>query len=44
MKYHYAGSVDDKLHGVCKAGVKYHPGAVEAWEEAGFKIPACAKS
>ena len=44
MRYHYAGNVDDKLHGVCKAGIKYHPGAVAAWEEAGFKIPACAKS
>jgi len=44
MRYHYAGSVDDKLHGVCKVGMKYHPGAVEAWEEAGFKVPACAKS
>jgi hypothetical protein len=44
MKYHFAGNVDDKIHGVCKVGVKYHPGAVEAWEEAGFKIPACAKS
>ena len=44
MRYHYAGNVDDKLHGVCKAGLKYHPGAVAAWEAAGFKIPACAKS
>ena len=23
--------------------MKYHPGAVAAWEEAGFKIPDCAK-
>jgi len=43
MKYAYAGSVDDKVHRVCKAGVKYHQGAIEAWEEAGFKIPKCAK-
>lgn len=43
MKYGYAGTTDEKHHRICKGGLKYHPGAVEAWEEAGFKIPACAK-
>lgn len=37
------GSVDDSKMGMCNAGVKFHPGAVEAWEEAGHKIPDCAK-
>ena len=37
------GKTDDKLMGLCNAGVTYHPGAVEAWEEAGHKIAACAK-
>ncbi len=30
--------------GMCGANpLKYHPGAVAAWEEAGYKVPACAK-
>ena len=30
--------------GMCGAlEIKYHPGAVAAWEEAGFQIPDCAK-
>ncbi|MBT3990277.1 MAG: C4-dicarboxylate ABC transporter substrate-binding protein [Rhodospirillaceae bacterium] len=37
------GNVDDKNFNFCKAGIKFHPGAVEAWEEAGHKIIACAK-
>ena len=37
------GKTGDKLMGRCNAGVTYHPGAVEAWEEAGHKIAACAK-
>ena len=37
------GSTDNAEMGYCKVGVKFHPGAVEAWEEAGRKIPACAK-
>ena len=37
-----AGSAGDS--GFCGAvGMKYHPGAVAAWEEAGVKIPDCAK-
>ncbi len=37
------GNVDDKNFNYCKAGIKFHPGAAEAWEEAGHKIIACAK-
>ncbi len=37
------GNTDLKRMGYCKCGVKFHPGAVEAWEEAGRKIPDCAK-
>ena len=37
-----AGSAGDS--GFCGAvGMKYHPGAVAAWEEAGVSIPDCAK-
>lgn len=38
----YGQIVDSKM-GMCRAGVKLHPGAIEAWEEAGFKVDACAK-
>jgi len=37
------GTIDDAKMGMCNAGVKFHPGAVEAWEEAGHSVPACAK-
>ena len=38
------GNPDGNRMGFCKkVGVKFHPGAVEAWEEAGRKIPDCAK-
>ena len=37
------GTVDNKEHGICNGGVKLHPGAVEAWEEAGHKVADCAK-
>jgi TRAP-type uncharacterized transport system substrate-binding protein len=37
------GEIADSKMGMCRAGVKLHPGAVEAWEEAGFKVDACAK-
>ena len=30
------GSTDNAEMGYCKVGVKFHPGAVEAWEEAGI--------
>ena len=38
------GNTDPAKTGLCGAvPVKYHPGAVAAWEEAGHKIPDCAK-
>ena len=38
------GVLDAVESGFCGAmPLKYHPGAVAAWEEAGFKIPDCAK-
>ena len=37
------GNVADKNFNFCRAGIKFHPGAVEAWEEAGHKIVTCAK-
>ncbi len=37
------GSVDNDRMGMCNARVKLHPGAVEAWEEAGHKVADCAK-
>ncbi|MDP6427600.1 MAG: TAXI family TRAP transporter solute-binding subunit [Rhodospirillales bacterium] len=37
------GQVADKKMGLCKPGILYHRGAFEAWEEAGYKLPACSK-
>ena len=38
------GEIEPKTTGMCGAvPIKYHPGAVAAWEEAGFTVPACAK-
>ena len=38
------GNTDAKRMGFCgPVGVKFHPGAIEAWEEAGRKIADCAK-
>lgn len=35
---------DDPTAGVCgPSPYKYHPGAIRAWEEAGYTIPDCAK-
>lgn len=35
---------DDPASGVCgPSPYKYHPGAIRAWEEAGYSIPDCAK-
>ena len=45
----YAGNVnydvvDADVTGLCNGlSLKYHPGAVAAWEEAGYAIPDCAK-
>lgn len=38
------GVLDQKVAGLCGPNpVKFHPGAVRAWEEAGFTVPGCAK-
>lgn len=38
------GVLDPKVAGLCGPNpVKFHPGAVRAWEEAGHTIPECAK-
>ncbi len=37
------GKIDDKTMALCNAGTKLHPGAVEAWEEAGYKVDDCMK-
>lgn len=39
------GEVDIATSGMCGANpMKYHPGAVRAWEEAGFDIDDCAEA
>lgn len=36
--------MDPKLSGMCGLNpLKFHPGAVAAWEEAGYRVPDCAK-
>jgi TRAP-type uncharacterized transport system substrate-binding protein len=37
------GEISNARMGMCRAGVKLHAGAVEAWEAAGFKVDDCAK-
>ncbi|MEM7210486.1 MAG: TAXI family TRAP transporter solute-binding subunit [Pseudomonadota bacterium] len=38
------GETDPAITGMCGLNpIKYHPGAVAAWEEAGYSIPDCAK-
>ena len=38
------GNIDVKVAGLCGPNpVKFHRGAVRAWEEAGHKVPDCAK-
>lgn len=40
----WLGETDTAITGLCgPMPIKYHPGAVRAWEEAGFTIPECAK-
>ncbi len=39
----YFGQIDDKKMALCNAGAKLHPGSVEAWEEAGYKVADCMK-
>lgn len=36
------GNIDNDKMGICSAKVKFHPGAVEAWQEAGFTVAECA--
>ena len=44
MSYSGVGEIDPAKTGMCGAvPVKYHPGAVAAWEESGRKVPDCAK-
>lgn len=38
------GDVSEQANGLCGANiVKFHPGAVRAWEEAGYTLPDCSK-
>lgn len=40
----YLGETDPALTSLCgPMPIKYHPGAVAAWEEAGYTLPDCAK-
>ncbi|WP_347919215.1 TAXI family TRAP transporter solute-binding subunit [Paracoccus marcusii] len=44
MRYVLLGAIDAAETGMCGPNpVKYHPGAVAAWEEAGYTVPDCAK-
>lgn len=44
MKNVYLGETDISFTALCgPMPIKYHPGAVAAWEEAGYSIPDCAK-
>lgn len=41
----WLGETDPAKTGMCGPNpIKYHPGAVRAWEEAGYSLPDCAKS
>ena len=40
----WLGETDTAKTGMCGPNpIKYHPGAVRAWEEAGYTLPDCAK-
>lgn len=40
----WLGETDQAITGMCGPNpLKYHPGAVRAWEEAGYTLPDCAK-
>ncbi|WP_126979077.1 TAXI family TRAP transporter solute-binding subunit [Frigidibacter oleivorans] len=44
MRYVLLGAIDAEDTGMCGPNpIKYHPGAVAAWEEAGYTVPDCAK-
>ena len=44
MAHVAVGEIDPAVTGMCGPNpIKYHPGAVAAWEEAGHKVPDCAR-
>lgn len=44
MRLALLGKIDAAETGMCGPNpIKYHPGAVAAWEEAGYTVPDCAK-
>lgn len=44
MENAWIGETDPQFTGMCgPSPVRYHPGAVRAWEEAGYTIPDCAR-
>ena len=44
MPNSWHGETDVALTDMCGLNpMKYHPGAVAAWEETGYTIPDCAK-
>lgn len=44
MRFALLGNIAAEETGMCGPNpVKYHPGAVAAWEEAGYTVPDCAK-
>ena len=44
MRYALLGAIEEDETGMCGPNpIKYHPGAVAAWEEAGFTVPDCAR-
>lgn len=44
MSRAWVGEIDPAKTGMCgPVAVKYHPGAVRAWAEAGMPVPDCAK-
>lgn len=44
MPVAWHGETDLALTDMCGANpMKYHPGAIAAWEEAGYKLPDCSK-
>lgn len=47
-KHQLYGSIDAKRMAICyangtKPNIRFHEGAIEAWEEAGHKVPDCAR-
>jgi TRAP-type uncharacterized transport system substrate-binding protein len=43
MQWVALGETDPSITGMCGANpLKYHPGAVAAWQEAGYTLPDCA--